>query len=213
MINKINSTSLSIFIFIAISITQSSCVSSNLLKAWSSDEKYGAPFQNIMVMGLVNNVSLRASVEDEFVTEARRENIKAGNGMSMFPPELGKPFEDIERVKARLRDKGYDAILTVALINVNAKRYITADAVYQPYGYGYYDRFGNYYYQTYSTVYREGYFTQNSSYFIECNLYELTKGALTWSGRSKEFNYEDFDDTMQSLSKELFDFLKKEDFL
>jgi hypothetical protein len=47
--------------------------------------------------------------------------------MAIFPPELGKPFVDIERVKSQLLDKGFDWILTVALIDIKAERYFGLD--------------------------------------------------------------------------------------
>ena len=126
--------------------------------------------------------------------------------MSIFPPELGKPFEDIERAKARMRDKGYDGVLTVALIDIKAERYVPSDVNYEPLIY--YDRFRNYYYRTYELVYRPGYYSQYSRYFIETNFYELKTGSLVWSGRSRVFDPGEFDSFIQDHSKVLFKELK-----
>lgn len=72
-------------------------------------------------------MNLRGDLENEVVLAARNVESKSLDGMAIFPPELGKPFVDIERVKSQLRDKGFDWILTVALIDIKAERYIVLD--------------------------------------------------------------------------------------
>ena len=153
-------------------------------------------------MGLVNNVSLRNDVEGEVVDAARRYNLNGINSMSMFPPELGKPFDDTERVRNRLLEREFDGILTVALIDVTAERYIRPENKYMPLTY--YDRFGNYYSRTYTQVYRKGYFALESKYFLETNLYELKNGSLLWSGRSYAFDPHDVEKFVPAYAKRLF---------
>jgi hypothetical protein len=152
------------------------CLETLNMRTWSSAEDHDKYFKNLLIMGLVNNVNLRNDVENEVVFAARKAGILSTNGMSLFPPELGKPFEDIERVKSRLREGGFDGIITVTLIDVQSERYTASDTQYLPFVY--YDRFRNYYYQTNELVYRPGYFTRNTKYFIETNFYELGNGKL-----------------------------------
>ena len=178
------------------------------MRTWSSTEDYDKHFKNLLVMGLVNNVNLRNDVENEVVFAARKAEILSANGMSLFPPELGKPFEDIERVKSRLREAGFDGIITVTLIDVQSERYIGPDSQYQPFVY--YDRFRNYYYQTYELVYRQGYFARDTQYFIETNFYELGTGKLVWSGRSSIFEPSELEDYLPRYANGLFTELKSE---
>lgn len=179
-----------------------SCVPEGFMRTWSSDQEYDHHFKNIMVMGLVNNVNLRNDLENEIVFAARKNGLNSMNGMAMFPPELGKPFENIERVKERLRNKGFDGILTATLIDVRAERYIGPDSSYEPLLY--YDRFRNYYYRTYELVYRPGYFSEYSRYFIETNFYELKEGSLIWSGRSRVFEPYELEKYSPIYAKGLF---------
>lgn len=170
----------SILIFLLIGL--SGCVPEGLMRTWSTTQEYDKKFTNVMVLGLIQNVTTRSAIEDDLVFAARKNGMAATNGISMFPPELGKPFDDVERFKTRLRDKGFDGIVTVALVDVRASRYIPPSANYEPLVY--YDRFRNYYAQTYDLVYRPGYFVPNKIYFLETNFYELKGGTLVWSGRS-----------------------------
>lgn len=179
------------------------------MRTWSSSQDYDRKFEKVLVMGLVNDVTLRSDVESELVFAAGKINLKAANGMSLFPPELGKPFEDIERVKARLREKGFDGIITVALIDIRAERYRASQVSYEPLVY--YDRFRNYYYRTYDLVYRPGYYSAYSKYFIETNFYELKGGTLVWSGRSEIFDYGELEHFSPAFAKSLFKELLKEE--
>jgi len=196
------------YVSIAFTVLLSGCVPEGIMRTWSSSEEYDHKFKNLMVMGLINNLNLRNDVENEVVSAARKADLKATNGMSMFPPELGKPFEDIERMKNRLREKGFDGIVTVTLIDKRADRYIKPEATYEPLVY--YDRFSNYYFRTYQLVYKPGYFQQATQYFIETNFYELGGGNLVWSGRSRVFDSQQLEGYLPTYAKGLFRELSKQ---
>jgi hypothetical protein len=185
-----------------------SCASTDHVRDWSSSEEYDRLFGNLMIMGLVNKVSLRNEVEYEVTEAAHKIGLKATNSMAMFPPELGKPFDDTERIKVRLQENGFDGILTVAIIDVSAERYMKPETKYVPLVY--YDRFTNYYYRTEALVYKPGYFSIQSRYFLETNLYELKAGKLVWSGRSFAFDAQELERTLPSYAKKLFKELSKE---
>lgn len=188
--------------FLLILLIGVACTPEGTMRTWSSSQEYDRKFGKVLVMGLVNDVTLRSDIESDLVYAAGKNNLKAANGMSLFPPELGKPFEDIERVKSRLRDKGFDGIITVSLIDIRAERYREAQVSYEPLVY--YDRFRNYYYRTYDLVYRPGYYSAYSKYFIETNFYELKGGSLVWSGRSEIFAYGELDSFAPGFAKRLF---------
>jgi len=183
------------------------CASNYHGTTWTSDQHHTNDFTNLMVMGLANSVSVRSDTEQEIVFVARKNKLQASPSISMFPPELGKPFEDVERVKSRLRDKGFDAILTISLIDVRAERYKEATVEYEPKFY--YNQFGNYYYRTYDLVYKPAYFEKETNYYIETNLYELKEGKLIWSGRSTTFEPNEYGNYLPIYAKRLFKELLK----
>lgn len=193
---------MSFFILYTVLIMLSGCLPEGYMRTWSTSQDYDHQFKKMMVLGLVNDVALRNQLEIEVVTAAHKTGLSSQNGLSMFPPELGKPFDDVERFKERLRQKDFDGILTITLIDVRAERYVETQEVYEPLGF--YNRFGNYYFRTYDLVYKKGYFAQYSRYFIETNLYELKGGTLVWSGRSKVFEPEELDAYAPVYAKGLF---------
>ena len=173
-----------------------------MLQLWKSEKKYEAPYNEIMIMALVQDLGVRASIEDEFVIEAAREGLDADISMQMFPPELGKPMQDMDRTIERLGKEDYHAIITITLFDIESVEYVDSDVAYYPGGY--YDQFGNYFYYTYGIVYNPGYFKRDSEYFIECNMYELKGDKLLWTGRSKVFDHVDFYEHLEEMSEQLF---------
>jgi len=183
-------------------ILMNSCTSTDHVRDWSASDAYKRNFEKVMIMGLVNKVSLRNDIEYELVDAAHKIGLKATNSMAMFPPELGKPFDDTERIKVRLQEAGFDGILTVALIDYTAERYVRPEKKYVPMVY--YDQFTNYYYRTEVLVYKPGYFSLQTKYFLETNLYEIKGGKLVWSGRSYIFNPQDVERFVPKYAKKLF---------
>ena len=204
---RISATYMVFWAIISALILLNSCASTDHVRDWSSGEDYQRDFKKVLVMGLVNKVSLRNDVEYEVTEAAHKAGLKATNSMAMFPPELGKPFDDTERVKVRLQEAGFDGIITVAIIDVSAERYVKPETKYVPLVY--YDRFTNYYYRTEALVYKPGYFSLQSRYFLETNLYELKGGTLVWSGRSFAFDAQELERTLPSYAKKLFKELLK----
>jgi hypothetical protein len=127
-------------------------------------------------------------------------------GYLLFPPEMGNPFEDMGKVRNGLLDKGYDALLSVAIFGTSAKRYIPPERVYVPIAY--YNRFGSYYSNSYTMVRTPGYMTTEDQYFIECNLYNLNDGKLLWSGRTFAFPQTSLNSQVTKFGQRLFKELK-----
>ena len=191
-----------IWIFLLATILMSSCATKDIVRDWNSGDEHKRNVESIMIMGLVNQVSLRSDIEFEMSNAAHKIGLKATNSMTMFPPELGKPFDDTERIKVRMQERGIDAILTVAIIDIKAERYVGPEKTYVPLAY--YDRFTNYYYRTEAVVYKPGYFTLQTRYFLETNLYEVKGGKLIWSGRSYVFDPQDVERFVPKYAKKLF---------
>jgi len=208
---KISTNGIIFWIFLLTTILLSSCATKDIVRDWNSDEEHKRNVESIMIMGLVNQMSLRSDIEFEMADAARKIGLKSTNSMAMFPPELGKPIDDTERIRERLQERGIDAILTVTILDIEAKRYVGPEKTYVPLVY--YDWFTNYYYQTAAVVYKPGYFTFQTRYFLETNLYEVKSGKLLWSGRSYAFDPQDFERFVKKYGKRLFKELHKTDIM
>jgi hypothetical protein len=206
---KTSTNGIILWVLILASFLVDSCATNDIVRDWNSTEEPKQNIESIMIMGLVNQVSLRSDTEYEMADAARKTGLKPTISMTMFPPQFGKPFDDTERIKERLQERGIDAILTVAIIDIKAERYVGPEKTYVPLVY--YDRFTNYYYRTEAVVYKPGYFTLQTRYFLETNLYEVKSGKLIWSGRSYAFDPQDFESFLPKYAKRLFKELGKTD--
>ena len=150
------------------------------IRSWKTDDDFDPGFKKILVLGMIERVSFRTEAEEAIVIQARKNKLEARMGYVLFPPDLGNPFEDMSKVRNGLVDKGFDALLSVAIFGTSAKRYIPPEKVYVPIGY--YNRFGSYYSNSYAVYRTPGYITTEDQYFIECNLYSTWgwKTHLVW---------------------------------
>jgi hypothetical protein len=179
------------------------------IRSWKTNEDFDPNFKKMVVIGMIERMSLRSEMEENIVIQARKNNLYANMGYLLFPPEIGNPFENMDKVRNGLLDKEYDALLSVAIFGTSAKRYIPPERVYVPIAY--YNRFGSYYRNSYAVVRRPGYMTTEDQYFIECNLYNLQDGKLLWSGRTYAFPQTSLNSQVSKFAHRLFKALKKQE--
>ena len=79
-------------------------------------------------------------------------------------------------------------MLTIVLLDKTRERYYTpGQSYYTPYGI-YYNRFWGYSRTIYGRIYSPGYYTTDTKYFWESNLYDLESGELLYSAQSQSFD-------------------------
>jgi hypothetical protein len=131
-------------------------------------------------------------------------------------------MRDKDLVLKLIKDRGCDAILSVAVIDVKSEtRYVSNSITvgYMPYaGYGpYYGSYGMYgtgfygYYNYWSpTLYDPGYYTTDKTYFIEANVYDTETQQLIWSVQSKAYNPSGIEKSSQEYTDILMDQFDKD---
>jgi hypothetical protein len=68
----------------------------------------------------------------------------------------------------------------------------------------------NYYAYSIGTIYNDGYYVDDYTYFLECNLYDVASEKLLWTGRTKTVNMESVEDEAIYFSEIVIkDILKK----
>ena len=89
---------------------------------------------------------------------------------------------------AKLQQSGYDAVLTIVLLDKEKERhYVPGQVMYTPYGY-YYGRFWGYRTVLVQRIYEPGYYVTDTKFFWESNLYSLRAGQLLlFSAQSRSF--------------------------
>lgn len=189
--------------------------STKLTSSWKNKDEGTKQFEKIAVVAISPDQSNRYLIERALVKDLTAQNLKAVPTYEIFP-FAGKMGEIIsksenpealkERIKNKVTEQKIDALMIVALLDKEKEqRYVNNNNFYMggtgyygtpymgtaavgigvPYAYGAYY---NYYAYSVGTVYDAGYYVEDVTYFLECNLYDVAKEELLWSGRTKSVN-------------------------
>lgn len=173
-----------IIIFISAAFIIASCNSTKITSSWKADSGTVSTTQKIMVLGIINQKdrTLRTELEKQLVANLLAKGYKAASAMDEYGPKAFDKVSEDEIVQ-KLKSSGYDAVLTVVLLDKSKDQYYRPGTVsYQPVGIR---RFGRYYTTIYDRVYDPGYYTNTTEYFLESNLYNIGNSDLIYSAQSK----------------------------
>ncbi|WP_299819963.1 hypothetical protein [uncultured Pontibacter sp.] len=158
---------------------------------WKSPEATSKPFNKIVVAALTDNVRARETVEADMQAQFQARGLAVTKSIDLFPPNAAsKNGPDVDLLLDRLKDDGYDGIMTIALIDEKTEtRYVPGTQGYAPMTrFGWYGRFRGYYSYWYPTLYDPGYYTEDKVYFLETNLYDEATENLVWSAQSQSYS-------------------------
>lgn len=167
----------------------SSCSNTMVVSSWKADKVPSSNYKNIIVLGIINQKdrSLRIELENSMVKQLRNLGYNAVSAMDKFGPKaFNKVNED--SIASELVNSGFNAVITTSLLDKSKEHsYNPGNVRYQPMGI-YYNRFGRYYTTIYDRVYTPGYYTTQTNFFLETNLYDLSTKELVYSVQGKSFD-------------------------
>ncbi len=162
-----------------------SCTTTKLTHVWTDEAYSGAPFSDVLVVGVSDQERVRRSFEDEFVKQLKETGIEAVASAAAIPSD--KKLEK-KAIASAVEKLGVDAVLVTHLLGVDKEETYTPPTTYYrpaPYYYGgYYGYYGN----AYNNVHTPGYYTTHVTVRLETNLYEAETEKLIWSGQSETWD-------------------------
>jgi hypothetical protein len=164
------------------------CTSTRITHSWSAGDKPIQKFNKILVLGLNNeaDVRIRENMEKHLVGDLRDMGITAVSAVQEYGPKAFDKLDE-EAALSKLKNSGFDAVITIVLLDKSKeRRYVPGHVMYTPYAVYHY-RFWGYYRTMYARVYTPGYYTYDTRYFWESNLYHLGTGDLLYSAQSESF--------------------------
>lgn len=175
---------------VAVLILFSGCgPSSRITSSWKASNVQPTQFKKVIVLGLIreNDRRLREKMEQHLVGDLKELGYTAICSCDEYNP---KAFENMteEQAISKLRSSGIEAVLTIVLLDKKQEKfYVPGRVVYSPYTI-YQGRFWRYSRSMYDRIYTEGYYSTNTKYFWESNLYDLTNNNLVYSSQSQSFD-------------------------
>jgi hypothetical protein len=170
-------------------------------------------YSSMFIAVMSQNLSVKQVFENDIATEASSRGIKAVKSGDIFKPNFtAENAGSKEAVIGKIQELGLETIFTVALKDKETTtRYVPGSVMYSPAPY--YGGYWGYYSNTYATVYTPGYYTQDKTYYVESNLYEVASGKLLWSVQSEVINPGKVEAVAEEYTSMLLDALNKEGLL
>lgn len=201
--------------------------STKLVRSWANEEDTPKSYKKLAVVALLPSSSNRYLLERAVVSDLADDGIKAIPTYEIFPmagrmdqlEELIKDKEELKkRVVQKVEENGIDALMIISVFNVEKEQRYVNDHNYTMGGVGYYGSpyyggtgyygtsmmrgsYYNYYAYSVGTVYNDGYYVDDITYFLECNLYDVATEELLWTGRTKTVNMESVEEEVVYFSE------------
>lgn len=170
-----------LLIFLLLLVT--SCGSTQIVNSWRDPDKHIHPgdWKKVLVVALLKNETNRRKAEDEMVKYLH------GKGIPSYQYLDGKINQyDEEALRDTIKKDGFDAAITVRLIDVDKEKVFIPE---QHYMYPlYYDDFSKYYFRNRLFFYTPGYYTVTKKFIIETVIYSIQDDKIIWSGITETYD-------------------------
>ncbi len=185
-----------------------------ITSSWRAQDIQPAHYNKIIVLGLMNlpDRSIREKMENYLAGELRNIGYNAVCACEEFAP---KAFDNMAEDEAmeKLKTSGVDAVLTIVLLDKQREsKYIAGNTFYSPYAI-YYNRFWGYRTTLYRRIHTPGYYIDDTRYFWESNLYDMSTQQLIYSVQTQSFNPDNADALGNEYSKLIINNMKNQQVL
>jgi hypothetical protein len=191
-------------LFLAIALGAVSAKSIKMVTSWFNPQYQGHVFHKILVIGVAQDLEVRADFEDEMASKIARPGIETipGNQILLRPDPKAKP--DLDYLRGQVRDNHIDAVIVSRLLKLDKKVVSVPSSTYiapYPYYYSFYGYLG----AVYPVMYDPGYERVDTTVSVETNVYATSKpdGDLVWTGVSDSFNPKSAKKVADGLVKEV----------
>ena len=165
------------------------CSSSRITHSWKAENILSKKYNKILVLGLNGDtdISTREKMENHMAGDLVELGYTAVSGLKEYGPKSFRKMDE-ETLVEKLQNSGFDAVITIVLLDKSKERnYVPGHVYYSPYMI-YQRRLWGYYSTIYDRIYEPGYYTVNTRYFWESNFYDLTTKELIYSVQTESFD-------------------------
>lgn len=197
-------SSIVLSVFVLGALTAVNGKSIKMVTSWFNPKYEGQTFHKVLVIGVAQNLEVRADFEDGMAAQIARPGMQTipGNQILLRPDPEAKL--DLDYLRAQIRDNQIDAVVVSRLLQVDKRVTSIPSSTYIapfPYYYSFYGYLG----AVYPVVYDPGYTREDTTISVETNVYATSKpdGDLVWTGVSESFNPKSAKKVADGLIKEV----------
>lgn len=176
-------------IFIPLLAILVSCQPTKITQSWSAKDIAPKKYKKVLVLAVLpdNESELKVKIENHLAEDLREMGYLTLAANKVFPAGTFVKG-DTARAAAAIYDSGFDAILTIVLLDKKKERYYVPGKVSEITYYGQHNRFDNYYSAMTERTYIPGYYAEETKYIWENNFYDLYSRQMIYSARSRSFD-------------------------
>jgi hypothetical protein len=168
-----------LFIAALLAALAGGCANTQIVSAWKDPGLSQVPFRKVLVVFQHRDAELRRALERTMAADIPN----AVPAHAVFSDE---EVRDIERVKARVRQEGFDSAVIMRVVSVDREiSYVPGRLHAFP---SYYHGFYGYWHYGWGTVYDPGYLRADRIVTIATNVYSVLDDKLVWASQSETFN-------------------------
>lgn len=166
--------------WLILAILVAGCSSSRITTTWTSTAVTPKKYDKVLVLAISGDPdrTYREQMEVHMTSGLKALGYNAVSSICEYGPKAFDNMKEDEAIKA-LYNCGIDAVVTIVLLDKVKERN------YQPANQN--NRFWGYYSSIQDRVYTSGYYTTDTRYFWETNLYDMTEWTLVYSAQSQSF--------------------------
>ncbi len=167
-----------------------SCQPSKITQSWTAKDFVPKKYNKILVLGVLtdNDNELQVKMEDHVAADLKELGYTAVAANKIFPTGTFVKG-DTARASAAIGDKGFDAILTIVLLDKKKERYFVPGKITAYSDYDRYGRFNLYYNTVAERIYTPGYYSEETKYIWENNFYDLSSRQMIYSAQTRSFDF------------------------
>lgn len=191
-------------IVLLLAITVAGAKSVKMVTSWLNPQYQGQKFRKVLVIGVAQDLAVRADFEDQMASQIARPDMETipGNQILLRPDPHAKP--DFDYLRAQINSNHIDAVVVSRLLSVDTKVTTVPSSTYTapfPYYYSFYGYLG----AVYPVMYDPGYTRKDTTVRVETNVYATGKpdGDLVWTAVSDSFNPKSAKKVADALVKEI----------
>jgi hypothetical protein len=166
-----------------------SCQPSKITQSWAEKEARPTKYKKILVLGVLtdNDIELQSKIETHLADDLLEMGYLAIAANKVFPAGTFVKG-DTARATAAINGKGFDAILTVVLLDKKKEPYFVPGRITDYSYYGKNSGFNRYLNTVSEQIYSPGYYGEETKYIWENNFYDINSHRLIYSARSRSFD-------------------------
>ena len=175
--------------FISQLVFMIACQPSKITQSWTAKDAAPKKYKKVLVLGVLtdDDSEIQIKMEDHLADDLKKHGYPALAANKLLPAGTFVRG-DTARAQTAIKSKGFDAVLTVVLLDKKKERYyipgkITDNARYNQHGW-----FERYYNNVSERIYTPGYYGEETKYIWENNFYDLQTQQMIYSARTRSFD-------------------------